>query len=89
MKTIIFQLLTFHSYEDLKLVFLTSEENKKDWEYVKTLPHVWNNNKSVRYFASNYEEMQQLSAILEKELQNRKDKNYKNFIPYYIIITYN
>ena len=89
MKTIIFQLLTFHSYEDLKLVFLTSEENKKDWEYVKSLPHVWNNNKSVRYFASNYEEMQQLSAILEKELQNRKDKNYKNFIPYYIIITDN
>jgi len=34
--------------------------------------------------------MQQLSAILEKEFQERKsnnDKNYKNFLPYYIIIT--
>ncbi|MCI5836099.1 MAG: type VII secretion protein EssC [Firmicutes bacterium] len=89
-KRIILQLVTFHSYEDLKLVFFTNHENEETWDYVKSLPHVWSNDKKTRYFATTYEEMQQLSAILEKEFQERKsnnDKNYKNFLPYYIIIT--
>lgn len=92
MKRIILQLITFHSYEDLKLVFFTSRENEETWDYVKSLPHVWSNDKTIRYFATTYEEMQNLSATLEREFQNRKinnDKNYKNFLPYYIIITDN
>ncbi|MDD3187344.1 MAG: type VII secretion protein EssC [Bacilli bacterium] len=89
MKKIIFQLLTFHSYEDLKLVFFVNSETEKKWDYVKSLPHTWSNDKKTRYFASNYEEMQQLSAVLEKELQARTSKEnttYKSFSPYYILI---
>jgi len=89
MKKIIFQLLTFHSYEDLKLVFFVNKETSDVWNYVKTLPHVWSNDKKVRYFATSYEEMQQVSANLVREMQVRKnqnDKNYKSFLPYYVII---
>ena len=92
MKKIILQLITFHSYEDLKLVFFVDSETENTWDYVKILPHVWSNDKKVRYFASSYEEMQQLSAILEKDFQTRNSsdgKNYKNFLPYYIIIVDN
>ena len=92
MKKIILQLITFHSYEDLKLVFFVNSKTESIWEYVKVLPHVWSNDKKVRYFANSYEEMQQLSAILEKDFQTRiqnKESNYKNFFPYYIIIVDN
>jgi len=89
MKKIIFQLLTFHSYEDLKLVFFVNKETENLWDYVKSLPHVWSNDKKMRYFATSYEEMQQVSASLERDLQtrvNQNEKTYKNFLPYYIII---
>ena len=39
-KSLILQLITFQSYEDLKLVFLLGEDKSKNWEYVKLLPHV-------------------------------------------------
>lgn len=89
-KNLIIQLITFHSYEDLKLVFLLKEDKKNKWEYVKMLPHVWNNTKQVRFFSDDFDEMKQLSKYLEEELNNRlqyENKDYKSFMPYYLIIT--
>ena len=93
LQTIIIQLITFHSYEDLKLVFLL-DENSKEWEYVKMLPHVWNNTKQFRFFADNENGMKEISLYLEEELNSRleydqNNKNYKSFEPYYCIITNN
>ncbi len=94
-KEILLQFITFHSYEDLKLVFFMDEKHQEDWEYLKTIPHVWSDDKTIRYFATGYEEMKELSSILEQELQGRinsegnSSKDYKSFIPYYVIITNN
>ena len=91
MQNIIIQLIAFQSYYDLKLVFLTSEANEKKWEFVKMLPHVWNNTRDFRFFASDYNDMEEISRYLEEELKMRKqnDKNsgYINYAPYYLIIT--
>lgn len=95
---IILQLATFHSYDDLKIVLFTKEENIKDWEYMRTLPHCWDESKSMRFFASNAEDMKQVSAYLEKIYYNRqypdgeqkeRDNDYKSYKPYYLIITDN
>ncbi len=90
MQSLILQLITFHSYEDLKLVFLVKDSKK--WEYVKMLPHLWNNSKQVRFFADNYEDMKEIARYLEEEFKNRlqyqgNNINYKAFMPYYLIIT--
>ena len=95
---LILQMLTYHSYEDLKIVILTNEQNETRWEYMKVAPHNWSNNKSVRYFATNLDEAKTISLELEKEMQNRKyrDNNgkmelsnvdYHKYRPYYVIIT--
>ena len=94
MKEVILQIVTFHSYEDLKLVFFMNEETKEEWEWVKILPHVWNDEKTMRYFTTDYEEMRAISSYLEKVLQQRTSKesgvkDYKDCTPYYIIITDN
>lgn len=92
MKNLIIQLITFHSYEDLKLVFLLKEDREKEWEYIKMLPHVWDNTKQIRFFADNYEDMKEISAFLEENLNNRvqqKDSDKRLFSPYYLIITDN
>lgn len=94
MQSIIIQLITFHSYEDLKIVFLVKKENEKYWEYVKMLPHVWDSSKEVRFFADDFNDMREISMHLEQELKERRayannnDKiNYSSFPPYYLIIT--
>lgn len=95
MKEVLLQFITFHSYEDLKLIFLLDEDYEDEWEYLKSIPHIWSDDKSIRYYATEYEEMKELSSILENELQNRiggegsSSKDYKSFYPYYVIITNN
>ena len=95
---LILQALTYHSYEDLKIVVLTNEQNEATWDYLKIAPHNWNNNRTFRYFASNLDEAKELSLELEKEVQARKfvdnngkmdlsDKDYHHYKPYYLIIT--
>ncbi len=95
---LILQLITFHSYEDLKIVIFTNEKNKSRWDYMKSLPHLWNNSKNMRYFSTNTDEAKELSLNLEQVLQSRKNsikdndfigntvKDFTNFKPYYFII---
>ena len=89
LKEIIIQLITFQSYKDLKLVFLLQEKEIKKWEYVKMLPHVWDNENKIRFFAHNYDEMNEISKYLLVEFENRlhQQKDGSKLIsPYYLII---
>jgi len=69
---IILQLMTFYSSMDLKLVFFIDEKNKDYWDYVKCLGHCISNDKMFRFFATNEEEMKQVSSYLENEYNERK-----------------
>lgn len=95
---LILQMITYHSYEDLKIVILTNDQNASNWEYIKVAPHNWSNNKNIRFFATNLDEAKTISLELEKEMQARKftDNNgkmeinsadYRHYKPYYVIIT--
>ena len=95
---LILQMLTYHSYEDLKIVVLTNEQNESNWDYLKVAPHCWNNSKTFRYFATNLDEAKELSLEIEKEMQGRKFKDnngkmelsgadYHKYKPYYMFIT--
>jgi len=94
LNAIVLQLLTFYSYIDLKLVILTDEIGEHQLSYLKKVNHCFSNDKSIRFFATNFEEAQTISSYLEKELNYRKSKNNKNdnkdnkdnLIPYYLII---
>ena len=97
LETLILQMIAYHSYEDLKLVILTKEENENYFEYLKLTPFVWNNQKTFRFFGTCKEEINQISIYLLNELMNRKYKDkeggnvsgndYRSYTPYYVIIT--
>lgn len=74
---IILQIITLHSYDDVKLVVLTCEENENKWHYLKNLPYLFSNDKLIRYFASNKEEINYVCDNID----------YSNH--HYIIITDN
>lgn len=70
--SVILQLVTLHSAADLKIVILTNEENSNRWEYAKFLPHCLSEDKTVRFFATNAEELKEVSNFLEEEFKTRR-----------------
>ncbi len=89
-QNLIMQLITLHSYEDLKLVFLLKEDKNKKWEHLKTLPHIWDDSKEIRFWAEDYDDMKEVSRYLEEQFAFRleyQNHDYKSFMPYYLIIT--
>jgi DNA segregation ATPase FtsK/SpoIIIE, S-DNA-T family len=71
-KGLIMQLAALHSYDEVKFVFIYDSREQDKWEFVKWLPHVWNNEKSVRFVAANQSEVKELSAFFEKEIAKRE-----------------
>lgn len=91
-QNLIIQLVALHSYSDLKLVFFLDDDKTKKWEHMKTLPHIWDNSKQVRFWAENYDDMKEISRYLENEFTTRIEETKagdKIPTPYYFIITDN
>lgn len=92
MKDIILQMLALQSYDDLKLVILTNEAKEDSWKDFKIAPHMFSDEKDIRFFGSKNEEYKeicyQLEQIYLKRKEMLKEKN-NNVIskPYYVIVT--
>lgn len=100
LKSILLQLVTYHSYDELKLVLMVNDKNSDIWENIKILPHMWSNARDIRFYANNYEDMSKISFHLEQAYMSRKysesngkrveqNINHKNTKPYYLIIVDN
>ena len=100
LKSILLQLATYHSYDELKLVLMLNDKNSDIWEDIKILPHIWSNSREIRYYANNYDDMSKISFYLEQTFMSRKytDNNgkrvetgisHKDVSPYYLIIVDN
>ena len=92
--SLLLQITAFYSYDEVKIVFLTTEDNEYQFEYLKALPHIFSNDRQFRFFASNINEKKEISLYLERIFQARKSSDlkksgdvYKEFIPYFIIIS--
>lgn len=91
MSQLILQLMTFHSYDDLKIVMLTNKDKAHNWEYLKILPHCFSNDKSIRFYGENNDDYKEIFYYLDKELNDRTSTENKNPTkkPQYLIITDN
>lgn len=86
---IILQLLTFYSYEDLKIVVFTNEKRKEELNYIKYLYHNFSDDKSFRFFAADADSSKNVSEYLNFEINNRANNNSNekiNYKPYYVVI---
>lgn len=100
LKSILLQLSTYHSYDELKLVVMVNDTTSDIWEDIKILPHMWSNARDIRFYANNYEDMSKVSFYLEQIYMSRKytedngkrvelNIDYRNVKPYYLIIVDN
>ncbi|MDO4962585.1 MAG: type VII secretion protein EssC [bacterium] len=86
---ILIQLFAYYSYDDVKLVVFTNEENSINWDYIKYTNYNFNNMKNFRFFASNPKSIKRVSEYLEFELKTRisqmEEKKSTIKKPYYVI----
>ena len=94
-QNLLLQLVTFQSYDELKIVMLLNDNSNGKWNFVKMLPHLWSNSREMRFFADTSEEIGVIAQFLEDEFRKRNKQlqetsndhfNYKDSKPYYLII---
>ncbi len=86
----ILQLITFYSYDDIKIVLFTNDYKKEEWEYIKYLNHSFSNDKNIRFYSADIESSKNLNEFLHYEIQNRINLAQQGITtkkPYYIVIT--
>lgn len=90
LKSLVLQMISLHSYDELKVLLITDENDADEWKFIRPIPHFWNDDKTVRFFASNADEVKELSAYIEKAILSRGDNSnqeYSSYSPYYVIVS--
>lgn len=89
LRSLILQAMALHSYDELKIMLIVEEGTADRWDFVRSLPHFWNDEKTVRYFATNADEVKELSHQIEQEILSRAEGNKEpeKSLPYYLIFS--
>ncbi len=94
-QNLIVQATTHHSYDELKLVMLTDKDEFSEWEFVKWLPHTFDETRTERYMANDKESANKLLKSMESLVEQRyKEADNSNIdsdkvkpaAPYYLFI---
>lgn len=90
-KSLLIQLAALHSYDEMKLVIIYDSDEYDTWKFARWFPHIWNDDKTVRYFASTPGEVKEISLHLEQEFKARKnlsDRQLLEVVPHYVILAF-
>ena len=87
---LIMQTAILHSYDEVKFIFLLEPDDLAELEYIKYLPHTWDDQRTVRFIATSPSEAYQIGEYLKSEVENditgnRKLKDIMKMRPYYVI----
>ena len=88
-KSLILRIVTLHSYDEVKLVLLYDESDAGEFAFARWLPHTMDNDRTVRYIATNSDETKQLSSALDSVIEFRKglsESSLEDESPYFVII---
>lgn len=86
LRNIIIQLVTYHYYEDLKIVLICDEEDIEKWKWMRWLPHVWSEDKKIRFISKDKESAHNILSVLADYFEKRNEiKEDENIKPYFII----
>lgn len=86
MHNILLQIAAFHSYDEVKVVFICEEKDLRKYEYVRWMQHCWNNEGDFRYLATSPEEVRELSAYFSRVFNKRREDPSEK-CPHYVVIS--
>ena len=69
----ILNVISLHSYDEVKLVLVTSPKQEAAFEPFKNVPHIWSNDKKIRFFATNPDEVHFIFNVIDETLKEREE----------------
>ncbi len=91
-KNMLLQAATHHSYEDLRIVTVCGKEELSKWEFVKWLPHSFDDDRSERYIVDSPAAAKRVFTKLTEQLSQRyqnegvSQKGSSVSVPYYLFL---
>lgn len=87
---LVMQLSILHSYDEVKTIFLVEQNELQQLEFIKYLPHIWNDQRDFRFLATDTGSGYQIGEYLKQEVETDLDKqrDLKEILkerPYYIV----
>ena len=73
-RALLLQLAVQHSPDEVKLVAFFPQSEAEEWAWLRWLPHVWSDDRKVRYMASNPESAAELLKAFDQFLNRRRDQ---------------
>lgn len=91
-RSFVLQLSVMHSYDEVKIIFLAERKDLQHFPNIRFLPHMWDDERSTRFLATEPSDTYAITSFLEKELREdleHDDKDLAKILqrrPYYVII---
>ncbi len=84
----ILNIISLHSYDEVKLVIVSSPKQAHTFVDFKNVPHIWSNDKKVRFFATTPDEVHFVLNIIDETIKEREGSQdqVETPIPHYIVI---
>jgi len=73
LRGLLLQVFAYHGYDSLKVVVFTNNENAKFWDDIKDAPYFWDDRRNLRFFGTNIDEINTISAYFEETINNLKE----------------
>lgn len=89
-RRLIMQLCILYSYDEVKIVVLAESRELEELAFVRYLPHIWNDQLTLRFLAADAMETCAISETLRHELEEQlgKKSELKDILkkhPYYVV----
>ncbi|ADZ85438.1 type VII secretion protein EssC [Cellulosilyticum lentocellum] len=78
LKVLALQIVTNHCYQDVKLVLLLKEDELAEWEWIKYLPHVWDDDFRIRFMMCGSAIAHNTLGILFEQFKERENRVSKS-----------
>ena len=89
-RQLVMQIAMFHSYDEVKMVFLVNPDQLAQLDEIRYLPHVWDDQRSMRFIATNEAEAYAIGEYIEDRLpeESKVKKELRQMLkdrPYFIV----
>lgn len=89
-RDLILQTVFTHSYDEVKIVLAADPAEARQLAFIRYLPHFWDNERSIRFLATEQSDIQEITKHLNQEFEERlkdtKKRDLKKGVSYIAIV---
>ena len=87
----VFQLAVFHSYDEVKMIFLLNEKLLSQIDFLRYLPHVWDDQRTMRFLATNEAEAYTIGEYIKDQIAEVSEEKLPQILrkrPFYVVFSF-